>query len=217
MLTGYTRPHRQAIRANQRAACAALGEEELEQPLEDISVGGVPEERALASDVDDVLAFEAIEVMGERRRRRCRARYRYRRQSSPWDARRAAGARCGRRGSAPIAASMSAYCATSWSVGDVIQSSIPIFPQISKYRFSVYPPGVMPEIIGLPDEEFRDSSGPISPQVGYDFLSEVTVLSAEEHTMKRFWLSALSRQRVSLARRHTPITPSPPPIWKTRR
>ena len=52
-----------------RAARAAFSEQELEQPLERLGVGRVPEERAFAAYVDDVLALEAIEVMRQRRRR----------------------------------------------------------------------------------------------------------------------------------------------------
>jgi hypothetical protein len=42
--------------------------------------------------------------------------------------------------------------------------------------FGVFSRGRVRGFSGLPDEEFRESSGPIPAQFGYDFLAKVRVL-----------------------------------------
>src|SRR5687768_7121038 len=57
------------FRTDPARARAAFREQELEQVFDRLGIGGVPEKRALAAHRQDVLALEALEVMGERGRR----------------------------------------------------------------------------------------------------------------------------------------------------
>src|SRR5262249_15513989 len=145
----------------------AFGEQKPQQTLERLGVGRIPEKRALTFHVDHMLSFQAVEMMRECGRRDVERRTDL------------AGDHAGRVGSEQEANDAKSRLGAHRRehVGQLSglplgrrghDPSISTFPQISKYWGLVYSPACFRGTFGVPDEEFRDSSGLIVWRVSYD-------------------------------------------------